>query len=371
MSRMDLNEALVVARSWEQAGKVMPATARLKLIKRLERALTWPWLRRQHRVNAAVVDALEGLRLGLDQAGTSPHTSGRAEFIAHHEGIAALRRDMVILQQELRVAERRVDAAVSEQRQALGQLDLFLNTVRRSLPEAPAAAELAAPPVVWDRLYNSFEDQKRGTFDEIQQRLAVYLPDLPRSGTGPVVDIGCGRGEWLELLRDKGIPAYGVDSNPEVVERATARGLEVRTEDGLEHLRTVAERSLSAVTAFHVAEHLPLEPLIELIDLSVRALRPGGRLILETPNPGNLTVGANSFWLDPTHVKPLPSGLLAFLVTGRGFVDVEVRMLDRDGLPVPTAESAATTDQTVQALVRVVNQHLGAATDYAVLGTRL
>lgn len=370
MSRMSLNEALVVARSWEQDGKVMPATARLKPVKRLERALTWPWLRRQHRYNAAVVDALEGLRVGLDQSAGSSG-AGRQQFVDHHEGIAALRRDMVLLQQQLGDAERRVEVAEGEQRRTLAQLDVFLNTVRRSLPEAPPAAELAGQPVAWDRLYNAFEDLQRGTFAEIQARLAVYLPDLPAGGGDPVADIGCGRGEWLELLRDKGIPAYGVDSNPDVAARAAGRGLVVHTANGIEHLRSAAERSLSAVTAFHVAEHLPLDALIELIDLSLRALRPGGRLILETPNPGNLAVGANSFWLDPTHVKPLPSDLLSFLVTSRGFADVEVRMLDRAGVPVPTAGVTPETDPTVQALVHVVNHHLGAATDYAVLGTRL
>lgn len=369
MSRMSLNEALVVARSWEQDGKVMPPTARFKAIKKLERTVTWPWLRRQHRVNAAVIDALEGLRVGLDQSGAAGAT--RQQFVDHHEGIAALRRDMVLLQQELRDAERRVDAAESEHRRTLAQLDVFLNSVRRSLPAQPSAEELSTQPAAWDRLYNAFEDLQRGTFAEIQRRMTMYLPDLPKDGTEPVADIGCGRGEWLELLRDRGIAAYGVDSNPDVSERAAGRGVVVHTANGLDHLRGVAERSLSAVTAFHVAEHLPLEPLIELIDLSLRALRPGGRLILETPNPGNLAVGANSFWLDPTHVKPLPSDLLAFLVTSRGFADVEVRMLDRAGLPVPTAGVTPETDPTVQALVHVVNHHLGAATDYAVLGTRL
>ena len=216
--------------------------------------------------------------------------------------------------------------------------------------------------------YNSFEDLPRWAVEESGKRLGVYLGDIP-VGEGPVVDIGCGRGEWLELLKGKGIPAYGVDNNPEVAARAATRGLDVRTENGLDHLRAVGERTVNTVTAFHVAEHLPLDVLIELIDLSLAALRPGGKLILETPNPANLSVGSTTFWLDPTHIRPLPSDLLAFLVESRGFTDDEVRPLSRSELPIEVPAEGG--DPVVAQLAGVVNRYLGAAADYAVLATRL
>jgi SAM-dependent methyltransferase len=366
--RYDLHMAMAMAETHKGLGRPIPQDVRFRWLKSLEMKLTKILVFRQIRFNEAVVDALHHLRMAAEGNVIAPET--RDQFVQQHEGISALRRDMVALQLQLIENQTRLEEAEGAQRRTFGQVDVFLNEVRRSMPDAPAAADLARQPEAWDRLYNAFEDLQRGSYDEIQKRLEVYVGDLPNFDE-PVVDIGCGRGEWIELLRQKGIPSYGVDNNPEVATRAAARGLDVRTENGLDHLRAVGERSLSAVTAFHVAEHLPLSVLIELIDLSLRALRPGGKLILETPNPANLSVGSTTFWLDPTHVRPLPSDLLSFLVQSRGFTDVEVRPLSRSDQPVAPEQVTADTDPVVAQLVQVVNRHLGAAADYAVLGTRL
>ena len=101
------------------------------------------------------------------------------------------------------------------------------------------------------------------------------------------------------------IAGYGVDINEVVVERCRARGLDVRAADALVHLREVPEGSVRAVTSFHVVEHLSLDTLVQLIDAALVALKAGGLLIFETPNPTNINVGAASFYLDPTHLKPL------------------------------------------------------------------
>jgi SAM-dependent methyltransferase len=366
--RYDLHMAMAMAETYKGLGRPIPPRVRFRWLKTLEAKITKPLLFRQIRFNEATVDALHHLRMAAEGNVIAPET--RDQFVQQHEGISALRRDMVALQQQLIDTQTRLEEAESTQRRTVGQVDVFLNEVRRSMPEAPAPRDLARQPEAWDRLYNAFEDLQRGSYDEIQKRLEIFLGDLP-IGDEPVVDIGCGRGEWLELLKHKGIAAYGVDSNPEVAARAAARGLKVETANGLDHLRDIGERSLLAVTAFHVAEHLPLDALIELIDLSLRALRPGGKLILETPNPANLSVGSTTFWLDPTHIRPLPSDLLSFLVQSRGFADVEVRPLVRDVLPVPEDTVTADTDPAVRKLVQVVNRHLGAAADYAVVGTRL
>jgi SAM-dependent methyltransferase len=366
--RYDLHMAMAMAEAYKGLGRPVPEGVRFRWLKLLEAKATKPLLFRQIRFNEAAVDALHHLRMAAEGNVIAPET--RDQFVQQHEGIAAQRRDMVLLQQQLIETQTRLEEAELGQRRTVGQVDVFLNEVRRSLPEPPTADDLARQPEAWDRLYNAFEDLQRGSFEDIQKRLEVYLGDLP-VGDEPVVDIGCGRGEWLELLRQKGIYAYGVDNNPEVATRAASRGLDVRTENGLDHLRAVGERTLSAVTAFHVAEHLPLDVLIELIDLSLRALKPGGRLILETPNPANLAVGSSTFWLDPTHLRPLPSDLLSFLVESRGFTDVEVRPLVRGELPINAAGVDAAADPVLTQLVNVVNHHLGAAADYAVLGTRL
>ncbi len=366
--RYDLHMAMAMAESYKGLGRPIPQNVRFRWAKTLEMKLTKILVFRQIRFNEAVVDALHHLRMAAEGNVIAPET--RDQFVQQHEGIAAMRRDMVTLQQQLVEAQQRVDESESTQRATIGQVDLFLNSVRRNMPEGPTAAQLVREPQAWDHLYNAFEDLQRGSYEEIQTRLEVYLADIPNS-EAPVVDIGCGRGEWLDLLKQKGINAYGVDNNPDVAQRAAGRGLDVRTADAMEHLASLADRTVNAVTAFHVAEHLPLEALIELIDGSLRVLRPGGKLVLETPNPANLTVGATTFWLDPTHLRPLPSDLLSFLVSSRGFSDIEVRPLHRNELPVSKADLGPEPDPTLERLVDVVNVHLGAAADYAVVGTRL
>jgi len=366
--RYDLHAAVATAELYKGLGRPVPENVRLRWFKKLEAKVTKPLFFRQIRFNEGVTDALHHLRMAAEGNVIAPET--REQYAREQEGVSALRRDMVALQQQLVQMQRRLEESATEQHIALGQVDLFLNAVRRKLPDGPTAEDLVREPTAWDHLYNAFEDLQRGSYAEIQSRLGVYLDDMPTSDD-PVIDIGCGRGEWLDLLKQKGIAAYGVDNNPDVAERAAARELDVRTADALDHLASVPDRSVAAVTAFHVAEHLPLEALIGLIDGALRVLRPGGKLILETPNPANLTVGATTFWLDPTHIRPLPSDLLAFLVSSRGFGDVEVRPLPRSEQPIATTNLGENHDPTLARVVELVNVHLGAAADYAVLGTRL
>ena len=136
--------------------------------------------------------------------------------------------------------------------------------------------------------------------------------------SGPVGDLGCGRGEWLELLGEWGVPNQGVDLNAVNVEQMRARGLAVEEGDAVKWLQAAPEASFAAVTAFHLIEHLPFGVLLRLIQEARRVLQPGGRLIMETPNPENLAVATQTFWLDPTHLRPLPPALLELVVRHAG-----------------------------------------------------
>ncbi len=182
------------------------------------------------------------------------------------------------------------------------------------------------PPTLDDATYLDFEHRFRGTSDEIRARqkdAARFVAGL--SGAAwPVLDLGCGRGEWLDLLAELRVPGYGVDSNAAMVSAAVEAGVDARLGDALEHLEDLAGSSLQGVTAFHFVEHVPLDVLVRLLDSALVALRPGGTLLLETPNPTNLIVGAANFYLDPTHLRPLHPDFLAFLVESRGFVDVQI-----------------------------------------------
>lgn len=177
-------------------------------------------------------------------------------------------------------------------------------------------------------LYAALEDAFRGSSEAIRERLRFYLPYLRRVPLDlapvPVVDVGCGRGEWLELLQDEGIAALGVDLNPVMVDRCREKGLHVVEGDATAYVRSLGPGNVGVITAFHLIEHLALEDLVRFLDAAYESLMPGGLLICETPNPENITVSAYSFYLDPTHRHPLPPPLARFLCEFRGFARVEV-----------------------------------------------
>jgi SAM-dependent methyltransferase len=185
---------------------------------------------------------------------------------------------------------------------------------------APAPA--APTSALFD--YVGFERRFRGDPEAIAASLAERYLDLLVANP-PVVDIGCGRAELVELLARRGVEAIGVDTDPSMVAEARDRGLDVRQIDGSSFLRDREPGSLGAIIATHVVEHLELADLVELLELAATRLRPGGVFIAETPNPTSLVVLGNSYILDPTHLRPLHPSLLTFLCEGAGFRDIRLR----------------------------------------------
>lgn len=211
---------------------------------------------------------------------------------------------------------------------------------------APGPAVPAGSSAAEEAFYPTIEHHFRGSTEDLRARLGAYrrwIQDLP---PGPVADLGCGRGEWLELLGEWGVPAQGVDLNAPNIEGMRARGLEVHHADALDWLRAQPESSLAAVTTFQVVEHLPFGVLLRLVQESRRVLVPGGRLIMETPNPENVIVATQTFWLDPTHVRPLPPALLELVVRDAGF---ELEALLRLNPPEDDAHDIA--DATLRGLM--------------------
>lgn len=222
----------------------------------------------------------------------------------------------------------------------------------------------AAPALMPADLYVDFEARFRGSSEQIRQRLEANLPRFRAVAMvcpEPVLDLGCGRGEWLQLLSEAGIAAIGVDSNPSMVQQCTDAGLQARVGDALEYLSALPDNSLAGLTAFHVIEHLPLDVLIRLVDQARRVVRPGGIVLFETPNPENLIVGACNFYTDPTHRNPLPPALVGFLLEARGFVRVEI---DRRHPADPTLRLQGQDSQVTEPL----NRLLFGPQDYAAIG---
>lgn len=224
-----------------------------------------------------------------------------------------------------------------------------------------------------DPMYVAFEEQFRGPRDLIRERSLPYLDIIREAQAGtpeaPVLDVGCGRGDWLDVLREHSLIARGVDSNRLFLDICRGRGLEVIDGDVVEVLRGLGDGSVGAITGMHIAEHLPFEVLVALLDEAKRVLRVGGILALETPNPENLWVASHLFYMDPTHRNPLPPEALKWMVEARGFAEVRIerwtvaRDLGAPPLLDPETPGAAS--------VNVLLQQLLAAPDYSIIARRI
>lgn len=215
-------------------------------------------------------------------------------------------------------ADQKLDRYRRETRDLLGSLGAALSVVKTA---EPAQAIETVARAHEEHGYLELERRYRGTEEEIRERISAYLPWL--SKVSPVLDVGCGRGEALALLRDHGIPARGIDSSARMVALCRERGLEAEEGDAFAALAALPEGSLGGVVSFHVIEHLPAALLDRLVRLAYRALKPGGALILETPNPLSMLVAARSFWLDPTHQRPVHPESLKLMYELAGFDPIE------------------------------------------------
>ncbi|MYL25267.1 MULTISPECIES: class I SAM-dependent methyltransferase [Halomonadaceae] len=174
-----------------------------------------------------------------------------------------------------------------------------------------------------DDFYRAFEEKYRGSREDIQEKLSAYqpflLPFLKIWECPSAVDFGCGRGEWLEYLSNLGFSASGVDLDEGML--AACQELQLRAEKGdmIEYIRGLPDESEVVLSAFHVVEHISFDDLRSFIDEAIRVLKPGGVLIMETPNPENIKVATYSFHFDPTHNKPIPPELLSFVAEYYGF----------------------------------------------------
>ena len=217
---------------------------------------------------------------------------------------------------------------LSELRERVNGLDRRLRSLQAQAAPVQVAPTEAGPvqaapsSALFD--YVGFERRFRGDPEVVAAALAERYLDLLVANP-PVVDIGCGRAELVELLARRGVEAIGVDTDPSMVAEARDRGLDVRLVDGTSFLRGREPGSLGAIIATHLVEHLEFADLVELLDLAATRLRPGGVFIAETPNPTSLVVLGNSYILDPTHLRPLHPSLLTFLCEGAGFRDVRLR----------------------------------------------
>lgn len=305
--------------------------------------MVWPLLSpifdKQMAFNAAVVEHLNRNVVGHRES----HRALEQALPAFKEAFDALARFESLLVQFLQTITPLADTHYREIDDAMKQLQSVTDVAQRTAMLAKREVERGATgtapatsatggtqatgatgaPDAADALaYVGFEDRFRGAEDAIRARLADYVPYF--SGASNVLDVGCGRGEFLDLLRAAGISAKGLDLNPEMVEVCRSRGLEATVGDARGYLRQQADESLGGLIAVQVVEHLEPGYLAQMLGLAFEKVRPGGKVILETINPTCWVAFFESFVRDLSHTKPLHPDTLQYLLQASGFSHVEI-----------------------------------------------
>lgn len=294
--------------------------------------------------------------------------------------LAAIFKDQRAVNQALISAVRETAVCMNSPWEQLTQLSLLCKKLEKSvrelqadvhssqtdpkLREAREAAEEEERNFI-GAFYSAFENKFRGPSEDPSVRFRDYLHWVDKTqvagkANSPIIDLGCGRGEWLEILRTQGFYAKGVDTNLDVVNQCRAKGLDVICSDALTYLESFPEESIGGITGFHLIERLPFELVLRIFQKASKALKPGGIAIFETPNPHNLLVGAQSFYLDPTHRNPLPAPLLQFTAEYCGFK--EVRLHGLNFFPDSEKFSGIHSEK--------LNEYFRSSQDYAVIGYR-
>ena len=259
----------------------------------------------------------------------------------------------------------RADASAAAREQAerlVQELEERLTRLERRGPSgAPHVAATVAtqPAAATVPDYFAFESRMRGSVEAIRERQRRYVDDF--RGSAPVLDVGCGRGELLGLLREAGIDARGIDADADMVAYARGEGLDVEQADLVEHLERLEGGSLGGIFMGQVVEHLPAATLVHALRLAAAKLRPGGLLVAETINPLS-PLALRSYFADLTHAQPLVPETLELLARQAGFAETELRFLNE-----PAERLTEPDDPVIAANVRRLNELLFAPLDYALV----
>ncbi len=323
-----------------------------------------------NRVMSMLADRVRELderveELTQQAVGTTADVQGRVEAIEHDAETIRARERLALLERSVRALEQRLSegAVVVEGTGTPGE------TTTTALPDVDATIEL-------DLDYVDFENLFRGSEESIRDRQRSYL-DLFKGVPGPVVDLGCGRGEFLEIAAGAGIQAYGVDRNPGMVARCHEKGIDAREADLLEHLASVPPSSLGGVFCAQAIEHLSVRDVPRLFELAADAIAPGGRLVIETINPESLFVFASAFYVDLGHLRPLHPLTLRFLAEKNAFKDIDVQYSSAPGDGIRAKELALTGSEPLDTVIRDINENtkrinkiVFGPQDFAIIATR-
>jgi SAM-dependent methyltransferase len=365
------SEALIerLNTSWRVAPQ-QPASPSFKhRFAHLVRTMVARLLRPQEAFNATLVEyvntSVRPLEMAID------------DVRRFHEALSARERRVEAAMAAMRAEHDELRSSVGVLQQATHALSKDLARRATSVAPVEAGAAIAqTAPVVSDTLshkYVGFEDAFRGSPEQIRARLADYVAIF--AGASDVLDIGCGRGEFLGLLREQGVTGRGIDLNDAMVEVCRGKGLEATRADALSYLRGLPDGALGGLFAAQVAEHLEPAYLTNLLDAAFEKLRPGAAIVLETINPACWFAFFESYIRDITHVRPLHPDTLKFLLVASGFQHIDIRYRvpypEHEKLQ-PIAASGALGDsvETINANVNKLNRLLFTHLDYAAVARR-
>jgi SAM-dependent methyltransferase len=323
-------------------GTAMPGGERVhKTVSKIVARQTQGILEQVQEFGDVVRDALEKIADALEDPYGHVHTDLVGQLDAIWERFAAWERGPADSAAAVADLRRRVEALESAEE------------ARKFTPRYTADA---------------FESEFRGSGEELKLRYREIA--LRFAGHSPVLDIGCGRGEFLELLAGLGIDGTGVETDAQLVEEGRDKGLEVARGDGIIHLASVPDRSLGGIVLIQVVEHLTPQQVVDLVAIARHKLRDDGLIVVETVNPQSLYTFAHSFYLDPTHANPVHPAYLKFLFEQAGWSGVEIEWRS----PPPPDDVLQEPTDPVSDLsadnVRRLNQLLFAPQDYALVARR-
>jgi SAM-dependent methyltransferase len=359
--------------AWGRARGLLLVPAKA-FLRKLMRWYVEPLAYEQRRFNAAALEVVDALS-ERQQATLAAHSERTdAAFASHSEhtdaAFAALYSEVFALSEradgEFAARDRRLDdlkgqvRRTGELEERLTRLERRERSSARQPPQAPQAemhvegrGQLVFPD------YFAFESRMRGATEVVQEKQRRYVEDF--RGAEPVLDLGCGRGEFLSLLREAGIEAKGVDVDADMVAYARGEGLEVEHTGAVEYLEGLEDGFLGGIFAAQLLEHLPAAMVVRLLELAAAKLRPRGLLAAETINPVS-PIALRNYFADLTHAQLLVPETLELLARQAGFASVEIRFLNE-----PEEKLAEPADPTIAANVRRLNDLLFAPLDYAIV----
>jgi len=368
------SEALIerLNTSWRVAPQ-QPASSTFKhRLAHVVRTMVARLLRPQESFNATLVEyvntSVRPLEVAID------------DVRRFHEALTARERRVESAMAAMRAEHDELRSSVGVLQQATHHLSKELARRATSVAPAGAAAEQTSPAApsaaALDALshkYVGFEDAFRGSPEQIRARLADYVSIF--AGASDVLDIGCGRGEFLELLREQGVSGRGIDLNEAMVDVCRERGLDAAKADALSYLRGIPDQSLGGLFAAQVVEHLEPAYLTNLLEAAFDKLRPGAAIVLETINPACWFAFFESYIRDITHVRPLHPDTLKFLLIASGFNRIDIRYRvpypEHEKLqPIAGGGALADSADTINANVNKLNRLLFTYLDYAAVARR-